>query len=95
MIFNGALADIEIHGNILAGMTGENHFHDFVLPMGEARETPVRGFLKAEQLAYQFVPRARQGTLRTLRALCSNTTLNEIPRCGAVRHAFSIYNRVR
>jgi hypothetical protein len=51
MIFNGALADMEIHGNILAGMTSENHFHDFVLPMGEARETPVRGFLKAKQLA--------------------------------------------
>ena len=34
VVFHRALTDMEVGGDILAGMTSQNHIHDFPLPRG-------------------------------------------------------------
>jgi hypothetical protein len=48
MIFDGALADAEICSDVLAGMAGEDHFHDLVFPEGQAREALLCGIVQPE-----------------------------------------------
>jgi hypothetical protein len=55
MIFDGLLADVEIRGDILAGMAGEDPLHDLMLPIGKAHEAFVGSFTQSEHLEDQFV----------------------------------------
>ena len=42
MIFDSALAEMEVGGDILAGMTGKNHRHDLTLPRRQASQVDRR-----------------------------------------------------
>ena len=61
MILDGALADAEIRGDILAGVAGENQFHDLALSRRQAGDSVGRGLPPGEQLAR--IPRLRQSAL--------------------------------
>jgi hypothetical protein len=87
MVFDGTLADLEIRGDILARMTGQHHLHDFVLPRGEARQTPLYGFLETQELADQLVPLTHHVTLR---ALHLGRPFDNTVRKDAARHRFRI-----
>jgi hypothetical protein len=39
---HGALAKADVSGDILAGMTGKDHFHDPALPQSEFADPPGR-----------------------------------------------------
>ena len=39
---HGALAEADVSGDILAGMTGKDHFHDPALPQSEFADPPGR-----------------------------------------------------
>jgi hypothetical protein len=51
MVFDGALADAEIGGDVLAGVAGKDHFHDPVLTRREARNATGGVFSRDKQFA--------------------------------------------
>jgi hypothetical protein len=55
VIFDGALADVEIRSDILAGMAREHPVHDVMLPIGQACEALVGSFTQPEHLEDEFV----------------------------------------
>ena len=55
MTFDGALADAEIRGDILAGMAREHPVHDVMLPSGKASEALVGSFAQPEHLQDQLI----------------------------------------
>jgi hypothetical protein len=67
MIFDGPLADVEIHGDILAGMACYDPLHDVMLTMGKTREALVCSFTEPEHLQDQFVSFARDAAPATHR----------------------------
>ena len=50
MVLDRALADAEIRGDILAGMAGEDQFHDLALSRREARDVVRRASRQADSL---------------------------------------------
>jgi len=55
MIFDSPLADMQIRGNIFAGLAQENPLHDVMLARSKARETLFGCFMQPEHLEDQFV----------------------------------------
>ena len=51
MVLDRALADAEVCGDILAGVTGEDQFHDLPLPGSEPRDVASRFLPPRDQLA--------------------------------------------
>src|ERR1700678_1269111 len=66
MIFNGALADVEIRGYILAGMPSHHELHDLTLPGGEVADVTHGSLVPRRQSSDQFILLTRQGAIRTL-----------------------------
>lgn len=60
MVLDRASADAEFRGDVLAGITSEDQFHDFALPHSQSGDVGDRGVGQSRQLAKQFVPFASQ-----------------------------------
>jgi hypothetical protein len=61
MVLDSTLADAKIGGDILAGVAGEDQFHDLALSPSQARDVVSRGLPPGEQLAR--IPRLFESAL--------------------------------
>jgi hypothetical protein len=50
MVLDGTLANMKVGGNVFAGMAGQHHLHDYVLPVGKSGEMLVGSFAESEHL---------------------------------------------
>src|SRR5277367_7073097 len=61
MVLDGALADAEVRGDVLAGLTSEHQLHDLAFSRRELREVTAHDLPPGRQLADQFVAFVQQG----------------------------------
>src|SRR5471030_2853200 len=81
MVFDGALADAQIGGDIFTGMTRQNQFHDLSLSWSETGDSTCRALPGGEQLA--GIPRLFESIIDAAEQFAvADRLFDEVPRAG-------------